>query len=61
GGACEDLAARLVDALRAHTGADPMAHDDVSFYVAEIVEPPPGPQLWQIVKNRIIPSITGRA
>ena len=40
--ACGDLASRLIDALRAHTAADPMEHDDVSFYVAQIVEPPPG-------------------
>ena len=52
---------RLIDALRAHTGVDPMEHDDVSFYVAEIVEPPPGPQVWQIVKNRILPALTGRS
>jgi len=61
GSACEDLATRLVDALRAHTGTDPMTHDDVSFYVAEIVDPPAGPQVWQIVKNRIIPALTGRS
>src|SRR5690349_804852 len=52
--ACEGLATALVDALRAHTGSDPMTHDDVSFYVAEITPPPPGPQVWQIVKNRIL-------
>ena len=40
--------ARSCEALRAHTGIDPMEHDDVSFYVAEIVPPPPGPQVWQI-------------
>ncbi|MEO5822221.1 MAG: PP2C family protein-serine/threonine phosphatase [Vicinamibacteraceae bacterium] len=60
GNACEGLATALVDALRAHTAADPMTHDDVSFYVAEITPPPPGPQVWQIVKNRILPALTGR-
>jgi serine phosphatase RsbU (regulator of sigma subunit) len=60
GNACEGLATALVDALRAHTGVEPMTHDDVSFYVAEITAPPPGPQAWQIVKNRILPSILGR-
>ena len=59
--ACGDLASRLIDALRAHTGADPMEHDDVSFYVAQIVEPPPGPQVWLIVKNRILPALIGRS
>jgi phosphoserine phosphatase RsbU/P len=61
GHGCEDLGSALVDALRAHTGVDPMTHDDVSFYVAEITPAPPGPQVWQIVKNRILPSLTGRA
>ncbi len=61
GNACEGLATALVDALRAHTGADPMEHDDVSFYVAEITPPPPGPQIWQILKNRIVPTLIGRS
>jgi len=61
GHGCEGLGSALVEALRAHTGVDPMTHDDVSFYVAEITPPPPGPQVWQIVKNRIIPSLIGRA
>jgi serine phosphatase RsbU (regulator of sigma subunit) len=60
GNACADVADRLLEALRAHTGTDPMTHDDVSFYLAEIVAPPPGPQVWQIVKNRILPSLIGR-
>lgn len=54
GSGCDGLATALVDALRAHTGRDPMEHDDVSFYVAEIVPTPPGPQVWQIVKNRLL-------
>jgi serine phosphatase RsbU (regulator of sigma subunit) len=57
---CDDLATRLLDALRAHTGHDAMEHDDVSFYVAEITPAPPGPQVWQIVKNRLLPALTGR-
>jgi serine phosphatase RsbU (regulator of sigma subunit) len=61
GHACADLATGLLEALRRHTGVDPMTHDDVSFYLAEIVEPPPGPQVWQIVKNRILPSLVGRS
>lgn len=60
GNACEGLATALVDALRVHTGTDPMTHDDVSFYVAEIVPAPPGPVAWQILKNRILPSLMGR-
>jgi serine phosphatase RsbU (regulator of sigma subunit) len=61
GNGCEGLATALVDALRAHTGAEAMTHDDVSFYVAEIIPPPPGPLLWQVVKNRIFPMLTGRS
>jgi serine phosphatase RsbU (regulator of sigma subunit) len=54
GSGCDGLGTALLDALRAHTGRDPMEHDDVSFYVAEIVPAPPGPQVWQIVKNRLL-------
>ncbi len=61
GNACEGLATALVDALRTHTGTESMTHDDVSFYVAEIIPPPPGPQVWQILKNRILPTLTGRS
>jgi serine phosphatase RsbU (regulator of sigma subunit) len=61
GSACEDLASPLsMRPARAHRRRS-MEHDDVSFCVAEIVRPPAGPQLWQIVKNRILPSMTGRA
>jgi serine phosphatase RsbU (regulator of sigma subunit) len=60
GRGCEDLGASLLEALRAHTGHDPMEHDDVSFYVAEITPRPPGPQVWQVVKNFIVPALTGR-
>jgi serine phosphatase RsbU (regulator of sigma subunit) len=54
GSGCHGLGTALLDALRAHTGHDPMEHDDVSFYIAEIVPTPPGPQVWQIVKNRLL-------
>lgn len=57
---CEDLGLRLLDALRTHTGVEPMTHDDVSFYLAEITPPPPGPLAWQIVKNRLLPALLGR-
>jgi len=32
----------------------------VGCYVAEIT-PPPGPQIWHIRKERIIPTLTGRS
>ena len=59
GSGCDGLGSALLDALRAHTGHDPMEHDDVSFYIAEIIPTPAGPQAWQILKNRILPSIFG--
>lgn len=59
GGACDGIATALLDALRAHTGRDPMEHDDVSLYVGEIVPPGEGPELWQIVKNRLLRPLTG--
>lgn len=58
-GACDGIATALLDALRAHTGRDPMEHDDISLYVGEIVPPAEGPELWQVVKNRLLRPLTG--
>ena len=41
----EAIAARLLAALRAHTGAEGSTHDDVTFFVGEFVEGPSGPTL----------------
>lgn len=50
----EDLANRLLAALRAHAGAEELLHDDVTFLVAEVEDGPPGPALWHVVKNRLL-------
>jgi len=54
GGTCEDVADRLLTALHTHAGADELAHDDVTFFLGEFVEGPPGPALWHVVKNRLL-------
>jgi phosphoserine phosphatase RsbU/P len=51
---CETLASRLLSALHAHADSGHLAHDDVTFLLAEIVEGPPGPALWHVVKNRLL-------
>ena len=45
-GSCEDLARLLLAALHGHAASDELAHDDVTFLLAEFVEGPPGPALW---------------
>jgi serine phosphatase RsbU (regulator of sigma subunit) len=49
--------AALVDHLRAglvaHTGSSVLTHDDVSLFVAEVVDAPPGPALWHVLRNRL--------
>ena len=56
-GSPEEIATRLLAALRAHTGAEELAHDDVTFFVGEFIEGPPGPTLWKVLRNRIIPKL----
>ena len=51
-GGPEAIAERLLTALRAHTGGDELTHDDVTFFVGEFVDGPPGPTLWKVLKNR---------
>lgn len=53
-GRCEDIADRLLEALQAHAETNELAHDDVTFFLGEIVEGPPGPALWHVVKNRLL-------
>ena len=53
-GTCEDTADRLLDALHAHADMNELAHDDVTFFLGEIVDGPPGPALWHVVKNRML-------
>ena len=42
-GSCEDLARLLLAALHGHAASDELAHDDVTFLLADFVEGPPGP------------------
>ncbi len=51
---CETLASRLLSALHAHADSGRLSHDDVTFLLAEIVDGPPGPALWHVVKNRLL-------
>lgn len=50
----DDIAARLLARLGAHTCADDLTHDDVTFFVGEFVAGPPGPALWHVFKNRVL-------
>lgn len=54
GGACEEVAGRLLAALHTHADAEALVHDDVTFFLGEFVEGPPGPALWHVVKNRLL-------
>lgn len=51
---CETLADRLLTALHAHADRGHLAHDDVTFLLAEIVPGPPGPALWHVLRNRLL-------
>jgi sigma-B regulation protein RsbU (phosphoserine phosphatase) len=53
-GTCEEVAGRLLAALHTHADADALVHDDVTFFLGEFVEGPPGPALWHVVKNRLL-------
>jgi len=49
-----ELADGLLAALHAHADAACLAHDDVTFFLGEFVEGPPGPALWHVVRNRLL-------
>jgi serine phosphatase RsbU (regulator of sigma subunit) len=49
-----EVADRLLAELHAHASAATLAHDDVSFFLAEVTEGPPGPALWHVVRNRLL-------
>ena len=53
-GSCEDLARLLLAALHGHAASDQLAHDYVTFLLAEFVEGPPGPALWHVFKHRLL-------
>lgn len=54
-GGCGELLDELLAALRAHTASERLIQDDVTIMVAEVVEGPPGPALWHVLKNRLRP------
>ena len=60
-GTCEEVAGRLLAALHAHADTEALAHDDVTFFLGEFVEGPPGPALWHVVKNRLLNRVVRRA
>ncbi len=53
-GSSDDLGRLLLAALHRHAASDELAHDDVTFLLAEFVEGPPGPALWHVFKNRVL-------
>lgn len=53
-GSYEDLGRLLLAALHKHAASDELAHDDVTFLLAEFVEGPPGPALWHVFKHRVL-------
>lgn len=50
----DELADLLLAALHSHASADALVHDDVSFFLGEFVDGPPGPALWHVVRNRVV-------
>ncbi len=52
-GDVEGLVDRVLGALAAHTRAAEPTHDDVTLFVGEFVEGPPGFALWHALKNRL--------
>lgn len=57
----DTLDRRLLAALRAHAGSHELAHDDVTFFLGEIVPGPRGPALWHVVRNRLLMPLIGPA
>jgi sigma-B regulation protein RsbU (phosphoserine phosphatase) len=55
-----ELANRLLEALRSHTAAASLAHDDVTFFAGQFVSGPPGPVIWSVVKNRLLRRLVAR-
>jgi hypothetical protein len=53
-GSCEDVARRLLAALHGLAASRELAHDDVTFLLAEFLEGPPGPALWHVFKHRVL-------
>jgi serine phosphatase RsbU (regulator of sigma subunit) len=60
-GPCEAVGAALLAALLEHVGAETLTHDDVTFFLGEVVEGPVGPALWHVVRNRVLRPLAARA
>jgi hypothetical protein len=54
-GDCGALLDRLLEGLASHTGTPHFTHDDVTVFVGEFTEGPPGPTLWHVLRNRLRP------
>lgn len=54
GASPEALTSIVVDALSAHCGRSELDHDDVTILVLEVVDGPPGPALWHVLRNRVL-------
>jgi phosphoserine phosphatase RsbU/P len=54
GGSCDEVAGALLTALLGHAEREALTHDDVTFFLGEIVAGPAGPALWHVVRNRMI-------
>jgi sigma-B regulation protein RsbU (phosphoserine phosphatase) len=48
------VADALLDALRSHGGSDALDHDDVTFLIVEVTDPPAGPAVWHVLRNRVL-------
>ncbi|MHC4217106.1 MAG: PP2C family protein-serine/threonine phosphatase [Planctomycetota bacterium] len=49
-----EISASLMESLARHCGTSRFVHDDVSYLLLEFTQPPPGPALWQVVRNRFL-------
>ncbi len=49
-----DFSDALLNELVAHCGTSEFTHDDVSFLLLEFDEPPVGPTLWHVIRNRVL-------
>jgi serine phosphatase RsbU (regulator of sigma subunit) len=49
-----EISESLLRSLAGHCGSSRFEHDDVSYLVLEFTPPPPGPALWQVVRNRFL-------
>lgn len=49
-----EIAAAIIAALIARADGGSLSHDDVTLLLVEFVPGPPGPAVWQAIKNRIV-------